>query len=115
MALVVALEPLPPETFGMGSFSCFFGSGVRKAGDRRGGVGRTGGKREGWEGKKRRTREGTGREGKGTYAALQFANQQAVEDLARFVAVADVFEGFGGVLAADVEEDFFAAAVGWGR
>jgi hypothetical protein len=26
--------------------------------------------------------------------------------------VADVFEGFGGVLTADVEEDFFAAAVG---
>jgi hypothetical protein len=24
--------------------------------------------------------------------------------------VADVFEGFGGVLAADIEEDFFAAA-----
>jgi hypothetical protein len=25
--------------------------------------------------------------------------------------MADVFEGFGGVLAADVEEDFFAASV----
>ena len=42
---------------------------------------------------------------------LQVADEEAVEDFARFVAVADVFEGFGGVLAADVEEDFFAAAV----
>ena len=43
--------------------------------------------------------------------ALESANEQAVEDLAGFVGVADVFEGFGGVLAADVEEDFFAAAI----
>ena len=42
---------------------------------------------------------------------FESADEQAVEDLARFVGVADVFEGFGGVLAADVEEDFFAAAV----
>jgi hypothetical protein len=42
---------------------------------------------------------------------LESADEQAVEDLARFVGVADIFEGFGGVLAADVEEDFFAAAV----
>jgi hypothetical protein len=35
-------------------------------------------------------------------SALQWTNEQAVEDLARFVAVADVFEGFGCVLAADV-------------
>jgi hypothetical protein len=34
-----------------------------------------------------------------------------VEDLAGFIGVADVFEGFSGILAADVEEDFFTAAV----
>lgn len=50
-----------------------------------------------------------------THAALERAHQQALEDFSRFVAVADVFEGFGGVLAADVEEDFFAASVGEGR
>lgn len=49
------------------------------------------------------------------YLTFQRSEQEAGEDLARFVAVADVFEGFGCVLAADVEEDFFAAAVGGGR
>ena len=49
--------------------------------------------------------------GLNTYAALEVADEQALEDLAGFVAVADVFEGFGGVLAADVEEDFFTAGV----
>ena len=43
--------------------------------------------------------------------ALYGADEEALEDFAGFVAVADIFEGFGGVLAADVEEDFFAAAV----
>jgi|ERR1700722_14691189 hypothetical protein len=42
---------------------------------------------------------------------FESADEQAVEDLTGFIGVADVFEGFGGVLAADVEEDFFAAAV----
>ena len=46
-----------------------------------------------------------------TYAALESADEEALEDLAGLVAVADVFEGFGGVLAADVEEDFFTAGV----
>lgn len=36
------------------------------------------------------------------YLSLQCADQQAVEDLAGFVAVADVLEGFCCVLAADV-------------
>jgi hypothetical protein len=45
------------------------------------------------------------------YLSLQIANKQPTEDLARLVAVADVFEGFGCVLAAYVEEDFFAASV----
>ena len=44
------------------------------------------------------------------FDALQGADGEALEDLPCFVAVADVFEGFGGVLAADVEEDFFAAS-----
>lgn len=44
-------------------------------------------------------------------STLESADEQAVEDLAGFVGVADVFEGFGGVLAADVEEDFFTAAI----
>ena len=44
-------------------------------------------------------------------AALQRADEQAGKDLAGLVAVADVFEGFGCVLAADVEEDFFSTSV----
>jgi hypothetical protein len=43
--------------------------------------------------------------------ALYGADEEALEDFAGFVAVANVFEGFGGVLAADVEHYFFAAAV----
>jgi hypothetical protein len=41
--------------------------------------------------------------------ALYGADEEALEDFAGFVAVADVFEGFGGVLAADVEHYFFTA------
>ena len=44
-----------------------------------------------------------------TYLPLQVADQQTVEDLARLVAVSDVFEGFGRVLTADVEHYFLAA------
>lgn len=50
-------------------------------------------------------------ERRGTYATLEGPDQQALEDLAGLVAVADVFEGFGRVLAADVEENFFTARV----
>jgi hypothetical protein len=46
-----------------------------------------------------------------TYTALKSADEEALEDLAGLVAVADVLEGLGGVLAADVEEDFFTAGV----
>ena len=46
-----------------------------------------------------------------TYLSLQRAHEHALEDLARLVAVADVFEGFSCVLTAYIEEDFFAAAV----
>ena len=42
--------------------------------------------------------------------ALYGADEQTLEDFAGFVAVADVFEGFGGVLAADVEHYFFTTA-----
>jgi hypothetical protein len=45
------------------------------------------------------------------YLALQTPDKEAFEDLARFVAVADIFEGFGGILAGNVEEDFFATTV----
>jgi hypothetical protein len=44
--------------------------------------------------------------------AAQRADEQAVEDLARLVAVADVLEGLGRVLAGDVEDDLLAAAGG---
>lgn len=50
--------------------------------------------------------------GSGTHHALDVADQHAIEDFARFVAVAYIFEGFGAVLATDIEEDFFATAVG---
>ena len=46
-----------------------------------------------------------------TYAALEGSNKQALEDLAGLVAVADVFECLGRVLAADVEEDFLTTGV----
>ena len=49
--------------------------------------------------------------GGNTYTALKSADEEALEDLAGLVAVADVLEGLGGVLAADVEEDFFTAGV----
>jgi len=41
---------------------------------------------------------------------LQRADLEPREDLARLVAVADVLEGFGCVLAGEVEEDLLAAA-----
>jgi hypothetical protein len=46
-----------------------------------------------------------------TYAALDGSDKETLEDLAGLVAVADVFECFGRVLAADVEHDFFTAGV----
>lgn len=46
-----------------------------------------------------------------TYTTLESADEQALEDLAGLVAVADVLEGFGRVLPADVEEHFFTAGV----
>lgn len=51
--------------------------------------------------------------GWGAYHALHVADEHAVvEEGARFIAVADVVEGFGAVLAGEVEEDFLTTAVG---
>jgi hypothetical protein len=46
-----------------------------------------------------------------TYHALHGANEHTVQNLARFITVADIFEGFGAVLAADIKEDFLATTV----
>jgi hypothetical protein len=46
-----------------------------------------------------------------TYAALEGSDKKALEDLAGLVAVADVFERLGRVLAADVEHHFLTAGV----
>lgn len=43
--------------------------------------------------------------------SLQGSDEKALEDFSRFVAVSYIFKGFGCVLAADVEEDFFAAGM----
>lgn len=45
-------------------------------------------------------------EGRGANLALENTNLQSLENLAGLVAVADIFEGLGGILTADVEEDF---------
>lgn len=47
----------------------------------------------------------------GTYTALEGTDEETLEDLASLVTVADVFECLGGVLAADVEKDFFTTGV----
>jgi hypothetical protein len=46
-----------------------------------------------------------------TYHSLQFSDFQALENLSRFVGMADVFKGLGGVLAAYVQENFLTAPV----
>lgn len=46
-----------------------------------------------------------------TYAALESADEQTLEDLASLVTVAYILECLGGVLAADVEKDFLTAWV----
>lgn len=48
------------------------------------------------------------------YHALHVADEHAVvEEGARFIAVADVVEGFGAVLAGEIEEDFLTTTVGF--
>ena len=44
------------------------------------------------------------------YLTFQWAYQQTLQYLSRFVTVSDVFECFRGVLAAYIEEDFFSTA-----
>jgi hypothetical protein len=46
-----------------------------------------------------------------TYLALQRADQQTLEDLARLIAVSHVLESLCGVLAAYIEKDLLASAV----
>lgn len=46
-----------------------------------------------------------------TYAALESADEQTLEDLAGLVTVADILECLGGVLATDVEEDLLTTGV----
>jgi hypothetical protein len=48
--------------------------------------------------------------GQVTYHPLQGPNKHAVEDLARLVGVAHVFERLGGVLARHVEHHLLAAS-----
>ena len=38
-----------------------------------------------------------------THHPLEIADNHPVQDLARFIGMADVFEGFGGILSGDVE------------
>jgi hypothetical protein len=52
----------------------------------------------------------------GSYHALHVADELnlfgVVEDHARLVAVADIVEGFGAVLASEIKEDLLTTAVG---
>ena len=50
-------------------------------------------------------------ESRDAYLSLQGADEQAVEDLARLVAVADILECLCCVLAAYIEQDFLSTAV----
>lgn len=45
------------------------------------------------------------------YLALQLAYEEALEDLARLVAVAYVLECFGCVLASYIEKDFLTTPI----
>jgi len=44
------------------------------------------------------------------YLPLQLSDDEAIEDLARLVAVAHILEGFGCVLATYIEQDFLSTA-----
>lgn len=46
-----------------------------------------------------------------TYAALESADKQTLEDLASLVTVAYILECLGGVLAADVKKDLLTTGV----
>lgn len=44
----------------------------------------------------------------GAYLALQLANEQLLKSLAGLVAVADILESLGGILAGDIEQNLLA-------
>lgn len=44
----------------------------------------------------------------GAYLALQIANVQLLQSLAGLVAVADILESLGGILAGDIEQNLLA-------
>lgn len=46
----------------------------------------------------------------GAYLALQLANKQLLKGLAGLVAVADIFESLGGILAGDIQQNLLATA-----
>ena len=46
-----------------------------------------------------------------SYHPLNVTNEHLGQSLTGFIAVTDILEGFGGILAGDVEEDFFSSAV----
>lgn len=48
------------------------------------------------------------------YVALQRSDLELVEGLAGLVAVADILEGLGGILAGNIEQDLLTATVGEG-
>lgn len=50
-------------------------------------------------------------EGRGKYLALEDTDLQSLENFAGLVAVADILECLGGILTADIEEDFLTTSV----
>ena len=46
-----------------------------------------------------------------TYHALYRADQQTLEDLAGLVAVSYILEGLGGILSANIEQDFLSSSM----
>jgi hypothetical protein len=49
--------------------------------------------------------------GSRAYLSFQSADEKTFEDFSCFVAVADIFESLGCVLAANIDEDFFTTSV----
>jgi hypothetical protein len=49
--------------------------------------------------------------GRSSYLALQHTDLEGLESLAGLVAVADILERLGGILAGDVEKDLLTAAI----
>lgn len=49
----------------------------------------------------------------GAYLALQIANEQLAKSLASLVAVTDILESLGGILAGDIEQNLLTTAGEW--